>query len=352
MVLGTVVRLKPVLIWKGEPQEKIYRELTKLNKTMKGIVQTVTPKAKTNEAAMHFIIRETLRGAVPFAPGEKGVYAADGAPSHMHASVCDALQAAYVRMPLFISPPTSTPYAQACDKSGFNGTFSKGMEEEYASWAGRRLMSRKKRGPVPTPSREEVATWVVRSFASITDDAIRHACRTAYFPNGLKLSQLDDVDYFNSEGNRPLDPESSSDSGSETDTDSEISSDSSSSDDSDSGSGDGCEIVFAKAGRGTWGLCHTFDGNLYLTRDLMEGSFVPKDLKVPKVKNVPPPPPPLRRRLRRQPNRESMSNFSRCITTGKGSFSPQSAKLQPTALHTHTCALHTHACFYFPETRG
>ena len=51
------------------------------------------------------------------------------------------------------------------------------------------------------------------------------------------------------------------------------------------------KIVFAKAGRGTWGLCYTFDGNLYLTRDLMEGSFVPKDLKVPKVKDVPAAPP-------------------------------------------------------------
>ena len=74
------------------------------------------------------------------------------------------------------------------------------------------------------------------------------------------------------------------------DTDSGISSESSSFDDRDSDSGDPCEIVFAKAGRGTWGLCPILDGNLYLTRDLMEGSFVPKDLKAPKGKDVPPPP--------------------------------------------------------------
>ena len=31
----------------------------------------------------------------------------------------------------------------------------------------------KKRGPFPTPSRDEVVQWVARAFASITDDAIR-----------------------------------------------------------------------------------------------------------------------------------------------------------------------------------
>ena len=38
-------------------------------------------------------------------------------------------------------------------------------------------------------------------------------------------------------------------------------------------------------------MCQTFDGNLYLTRDLMEGSCAPQNLKVPKVKDVPAAPP-------------------------------------------------------------
>ena len=75
------------------------------------------------------------------------------------------------------------------------------------------------------------------AFASIFDAAIREACRRAYFPNGLKLSQLEVEQYFTSQGKRPFDPISDSDSssacGSDTDTDNAESSDSSSSDDSD-----------------------------------------------------------------------------------------------------------------------
>ena len=32
-----------------------------------------------------------------------------------------------------------------------------------------------------------------------------------------------------------------------------------------------------------WGLCHVFENNLYLARDLMEDSVVPSNLSVPKV---------------------------------------------------------------------
>ena len=45
VILGRVVRLKPVLIHKGEPKARIYKETPAMNKTMKGIVQTVTPRS-------------------------------------------------------------------------------------------------------------------------------------------------------------------------------------------------------------------------------------------------------------------------------------------------------------------
>ena len=136
--------------------------------------------------------------------------------------------------PLFIGPPNGTPYAQACDKPGFNGTFKGELEEEYAMWAGENIMGRtRKQGPVPQPSRKEVANWVVRAFAAIMDDAIREACRTAYFPSGLKLSQLEDTEFF-----KKHDPESDSDDGSQTDTDDSGDSDDSSGVD-DSGHGGG-----------------------------------------------------------------------------------------------------------------
>jgi len=44
---------------------------------------------------------------------------------------------------------------------------------------------------------------------------------------------------------------------------------------SDSGEDDEVQIVWAKAGRGIWGLGHVFEGKLYFTKDIVDDSFVP-----------------------------------------------------------------------------
>ena len=44
--------------------------------------------------------------------------------------------------------------------------------------------------------------------------------------------------------------------------------------DSDSDSDEDCDMIWAKAGRGVWGLCHVFEDTLCLTCDLMEDSAV------------------------------------------------------------------------------
>ena len=38
---------------------------------------------------------------------------------------------------------------------------------------------------------------------------------------------------------------------------------------------------------GLWGMAHVFDGKLYLTRDHMQGNFIPKNLKLPEPKHQP-----------------------------------------------------------------
>ena len=103
---------------------------------------------------MIFIVSETLMGTIPFGEGEKGVYAVDGAPCHMHVSVCRVFRSPHVCMPLFIRP-NGSPSAQAWDKRGFNGIFKGELEEEYAMWAEENIMGRtRKQGPVPQPSRK------------------------------------------------------------------------------------------------------------------------------------------------------------------------------------------------------
>ena len=52
------------------------------------------------------------------------------------------------------------------------------------------------------------------------------------------------------------------------------------------------QIVWAKARRGIWGLGHVFEGQLYFTKDIVDGSFVPRNRKpkpIPKPEAKPAP---------------------------------------------------------------
>ena len=203
----------------------------------------------------------------------------DGAPSHLHPSVCKELKKHGGS--LYISPPSCTPYTQACDKKEVNAAFGTTLEDKYADFVDEEVIGRKKRGPVPAPSRVLLGNWVADAFEAITDDKLRAACASAYFPRGLKLTQLEDEEYFNSSQPDPV-PDSDSDSESDPGTDSEFDSDSDSDDESDSGSDSGSDsdseqvdILWAKANRGIWGLAHVFENKLYLTRDLVDAEYVP-----------------------------------------------------------------------------
>ena len=85
MIFGDMVRLKAVLIWEGETNGRIKKELHDLKRSNAccGIEQTVTAKGNTNEATMIFIVCGTLMGTIPFGKAEKGVYAVDSAHCHM-----------------------------------------------------------------------------------------------------------------------------------------------------------------------------------------------------------------------------------------------------------------------------
>ena len=39
------------------------------------------------------------------------------------------------------------------------------------------------------------------------------------------------------------------------------------------------QFVWARAGNGIWGLGHVFEGNLYFTKDFVDGSLRPKNKK-------------------------------------------------------------------------
>ena len=98
--------------------------------------------------------------------------------------------------------------------------------------------------------------------------------RKAIFPNGLKLSELEDVDFpEHHAANAKPDSDSDSDHSSGTDSDSELLTLDDSSSCSDSGEDDELQIVWAKAGRGIWGLGHVFEGKLYFLKPSMPQSL-------------------------------------------------------------------------------
>jgi hypothetical protein len=179
---------------------------------------TCEEKGKTNEASMLRIIQNTLPGRLKFEKGQRALYLVDGAPSHMHASVATALGKAGFR--LYISPPDSTPFAQACDKTQVNKAFQKKMVELYTNWIDSQITEEMldSTGPLKldTPSRKLFGTWVRDAWLSIQDQSLadamysaqcplslgnsmggfaRHQCckgsfAMAYFPNGMAYSDL------------------------------------------------------------------------------------------------------------------------------------------------------------------
>ena len=137
-------------------------------------------------------------------------------------------------------------------------------------------------------------------------DELRSAMRKAIFPNGLKLSQLEDVDFpEHHTANVKADSDSDSDHDSGIDSDSELPTSDDSSPCSDAREDDEVETVWAKAGRGIWGLGHVFEGKLYFTKDIVDVSFVPRNRKPKAISK------PATKPAQSLPQRASLSNCSR-----------------------------------------
>ena len=148
VALGKVVRFKPVCLHPGSVTGKIQRELDACRRrgAFSRVEHTVTRKGKTDEASMCFIIKQTFRPEV--ANGQRCLYTVDGAPSHLHPSVCKELRKRNAS--LYVSPPACTPYTQAFDKKEVNTAFGTTLEDKYAEFVDKEVIGRKRRGPVPT----------------------------------------------------------------------------------------------------------------------------------------------------------------------------------------------------------
>ena len=142
---------------------------------------------------------------------------------------------------------------------------------------------------IPHPSHAQFGKWVDKAWQAISDDELHSAMRKAIFPNGPKLSQLEDVDFpEHHAANAKPDSDSDSDDDSGTNSDSELLTSDDSLSCSDFGEDDEVQIVWAKAGRGIWGLGHVFEGKLYCTKDIVDDSFVPRNRKPKTIPNLKP----------------------------------------------------------------
>ena len=70
---------------------------------------------------------------------------------------------------------------------------------------------------VPTPTRHQMATWIRDSWEQLTDEALKSATIAAYFPDGLKFSQLLDTAYFGDEAGHSSSDSDSAGSGDDKD---------------------------------------------------------------------------------------------------------------------------------------
>jgi hypothetical protein len=122
------------------------------------------------------------------------LYVVDGAPSHMVPEVCDTLTR--LGWEMYISPPNTTAYAQAMDQSQINQRFKGEVEHNFAVWLAEESEKLAAKDTIPAPPRWLIGKWVREAYDKITDTDIAQACKQAYFPKGMKLRDLEDVDYF------------------------------------------------------------------------------------------------------------------------------------------------------------
>ena len=116
-----------------------------------------------------------------------------------------------------------------------NQSFGRDIEEQFCDWLLPILEKLSDKDPVPAPERRLMVTWIRDAWERISDEKILRATETAYFPKGMKLSELEDTEYFSrTQDDPPTESESeSSDSSSSGST----SSDESRQEDSDVDSG-------------------------------------------------------------------------------------------------------------------
>ena len=139
--------------------------------------------------------------------------------------------------------------------------------------------------PSPRSVSDPISTSTASSpsLASVPTFMVPVPGAASCLANGWKLSESEDKEYSRSQGRCPSGP----DSGAEA-TNSSRPSDSSSSDDPDSNSGDGWDGVRARAARVVSRVSAPPSMPRDLTRGLVVEDRVPRDLRVPKVKNGPP----------------------------------------------------------------
>ena len=72
------------------------------------------------------------------------------------------------------------------------------MSQQYWEWMSDKVDDLKlsDKNPIPFPDHQEFTNMVAAVCAQISDTAMHEAFKRAYFPAGLKLSQLEDIGFF------------------------------------------------------------------------------------------------------------------------------------------------------------
>ena len=167
------------------------------------------------------------------------------------------------------------------DKAKVNKKFNKCVQDAYVDWLVRHMPADDgaPNAKIPPPTRKQYAGWVLEAWEKISDDDLHDVCRQAYFPDGMKFTDLypkmpkaTAAESSSSSNAAPVaavdesgSSDSQDDSGSDTDGHS-VSSMSTVSSGTVSQEEEQPLVVWAKARRGVWGLTHSFNDRLYLIK--------------------------------------------------------------------------------------
>ena len=158
LLLNTSLHFPLSIAFKAEVEGKVAKQCKNVMQYLPHRVSLASGRGKNDERSMLYIMKESTHSLYAGHLGDS-LYTIDGAPCHMHTSVCSLLCTRCMYM--YVSAPNSTPYGQGCDEAQSHQAFGKTIQEFYTTWLADVLENLEDNQAVP-PSEEVACNLTLR----------------------------------------------------------------------------------------------------------------------------------------------------------------------------------------------